>query len=458
MTTNQKEKIRLLIIEDEKALAKQMKWGLAETYDVVVADDSEKARRLLGSGAFSVVTLDLGLPPAPDTPEEGFRLLEEMNELSPHSKVIVITGNAERENAIKAIGLGATDFCAKPVDLGMLKIILKRAVKILDLEAANRRLRTESESCNELCGMLGFSRIMSKLFGNIRQVSETDYPVLIRGETGTGKGMVARAIHSLSNRSKEALVIINCGAIPENLLESELFGHEKSAFTGAANRKIGRFEIANKGTVFLDEIGDMPFSLQVKLLRFLEDGVIERVGGTRSIVSNVRIIAATHVDLEQAVEKKRFRQDLFYRLNVVPIHVPTLSRRREDILPLANYFIREERRKLKRDDLFLSPEAEAVLTSHSWPGNVRELRHCICRAMTKSGQDMIRPVDLGLNGDPSARKKPNLSVKVAREEAEYRVISQAMAITGNNVSQAAKLLDISRSGLHDLLNKHGMGR
>ncbi len=452
-------KNRLLIIEDENSLAKQMKWGLNDLYDAVIAGNSEKARQLLISGSFSVATLDLGLPPSPDTPQEGFRLLEEIGQLSPHTKIIVITGNAEQENAIKAIGLGAADFCTKPVDLDMLKIILHRTFRISELEAANRRLQAEcDEQGNSFCGMLGISPLMTDLFRQIRQVSETDYPVLIRGETGTGKEMSARAVHALGRRSAEILVIINCGAIPENLLESELFGHEKGAFTGAEGQKKGKFELADKGTVFLDEIGDMPQSLQVKLLRFLQEGTIERVGGTKPIKLDVRVIAATHVNLEQAIKEKRFREDLFFRLNVVPINIPPLRDRREDILLLANHFIREEREKLKRSDISLSPAAAAVLTAHSWPGNVRELKNCICRAIVKSEHGLLRPSDLGL-GDASEcqEKSMNLSIKAARDEAEFRVITQAMAITGNNISQAAKLLDVSRSSLHDLLKKHGMG-
>ncbi|MGE0086521.1 MAG: PEP-CTERM-box response regulator transcription factor [Desulfococcaceae bacterium] len=451
-------KKRILIIEDENSLAKLMKWGLNDLYDAVIAGNSEKARQLLISGSFPVATLDLGLPPSPDTPQEGFRLLEEMGRLSPHTKIIVITGNAEQENAIKAIGLGAADFCTKPVDLDMLKIILHRTFRISELEAANRRLQAEcDEQGNSFCGMMGISPLMTDLFRQIRQVGETDYPVLIRGETGTGKEMAARAVHALGRRSAGILVIINCGAIPENLLESELFGHEKGAFTGATGQKKGKFEIADKGTVFLDEIGDIPQSLQVKLLRFLEAGTIERVGGTQTLKLDVRVIAATHVNLEQAVREKHFREDLFFRLNVVPIAIPALRDRREDILLLANHFILQEKEKLKRHEISLSPAAAAALTSHCWPGNVRELKNSIYRAIVKSETGLIHTSDLGLTQAAECQEKSmNLSIKAARDEAEFRVITQAMAITRNNISQSAKLLDVSRSGLHDLLKKHGM--
>lgn len=458
-TCEKDAKKRLLIIEDEKSLAKQMKWALGDRYDVVIADCPEKARQMLASGAFPLATLDLGLPPTPDVPDEGFRLLEAMQTLAPHTKMIVITGNAERENAIKAIGLGATDFCAKPVDIDVLRIILKRAFSICELESENRKLRRrECQGEYTYFGMLGVSPLMADFFSQVRRVGKTGYPVLIRGETGTGKELAARAVHSVSERSDQALVTINCGAIPENLLETELFGHEKGAFTGATERKPGKLELADKGTVFLDEIGDMPLTLQMKLLRFLQAGTIERVGGMVTMQLDVRVIAATHVDLDRAVAEQRFREDLYYRLNVVPLKIPPLRERREDILPLANQFVREESEALKRDDLSLSPMAAAALTAYTWPGNVRELRHRICRAITKSEGGIIAPSGLGLNGESENVENSNLSIKSARDEAEYRVISQAMAITGNNISQAAKLLDVSRSRLHDLLKKHGMGR
>ena len=293
------KKNNLLIIEDDPSLAKQMKWGLADIYEIVIANNAKQAMRYLGSGSFPVATMDLGLPPHPDTTEEGFRLLEKLPDLMPEAKIIVITGNAEKENAVKAIALGATDFCVKPVDLEILKIILDRTFKIHELEKANRELKECGGDSVIFQGMLGASTVMEKLFRLIRQVSTTNYPVLIQGESGTGKEMVAHAIHDLSRRRKEPLVIINCAAIPEKLLESELFGHEKGSFTGAVARKIGKFEQAEKGTLFLDEIGDMPMDLQAKLLRFLQEGTIERVGGTDIKKLDVRIIAATNVNIDR---------------------------------------------------------------------------------------------------------------------------------------------------------------
>ena len=450
-------KPNLLIIEDEKSLAKQMKWGLSDSYEIVIAANAKQALRYLGTGTFHVATMDLGLPPRPDTPEEGFALLEKAPSLAPNTKVIVITGNAEQENAVKAISLGATDFCAKPVDLEILKIILDRTFKIYDLEDANRKLRECGGDSVVFQGMLGASPVMEKLFGLIRQVSQTDYPVLIQGESGTGKEMVSKAIHALSRRRKESMVVINCAAIPENLLESELFGHEKGAFTGAVGRKTGKFEQAQNGSLFLDEIGDMPMDLQAKLLRFLQDGFIERVGGVESRKLDVRVIAATNVNMENAVQEGLFREDLYFRLNVVPLATPPLIERREDILILARHFIAEEAKKLKRGRVGLSSRAAAALTSYSWPGNVRELQNRIRRAMVSALDDMISPENLGLS-EPSGMpddQKP-LTIKEAREQGERKAIEIALSITGGNISNAAKMLEVSRPTLHDLLKKHGI--
>ncbi len=448
-------KKKLLIIEDEISLAKQLKWGLSDIYEVIIAGTVEQSRQLLASGAFPVVTLDLGLPPSPDIPREGFRLLEAMSSLAPYIKVIVITGNAETDNAMKAIALGAVDFCSKPVELEVLKIILERTFKIYELEEANRQLQLLNQNSCSLCGIMSISPDMDECLNLIRQVSSTDYPVLIQGESGTGKEMAANAIHILSKRAKSPFVIINCGAIPENLLESELFGHEKGSFTGASARKTGRFEQAEKGTIFLDEIGDMPLLLQVKILRFLQEKTIERVGGNQTIEMNVRIIAATHVNLEEAVKTGRFREDLFYRLNVVPIRLPPLRERKEDILLLAHHFIRNEAQRLKKGKVTLSQAAADVLMAHSWSGNIRELQNRICRALATNVSGIIISDDLGLSQISENNKKPQiLSLKEARESAEKEIVQRALAITGNNITHAAKLLGISRPTLHDLLKKH----
>ena len=449
---------RLLIIEDEISVAKQLKWGLGEEYEITMAAEAEQARPLLASGSFAVITLDLGLPPYPDTPQEGFKLLEEIISLAPQSKVIVITGNAEKENAVQAIDLGAVDFCAKPIDLKLLNIILSRAFKIYELEEANRRLQRHTFQGGEFCGMLGGSQVMGGLFERIEKVSGTGYPVLITGDSGTGKEKVARAVHSLSPRDQKPLVIINCGAIPENLLESELFGHEKGAFTGAAGKKIGKFEQADGGTIFLDEIGELPLALQVKILRFLQEGTVERLGGIKTITLDVRIIAASNINLKDAVAEGSFREDLFYRLNVVPLKVPSLRERAEDILLLAHHFLREESQKLQRVPASLSPAAISALTANNWPGNVRELQNRIRRALGTTSGRIIDPVDLGLEDpppEPAGQKL--LTLKQAREAVEIKTIRQALALTGNNISQAAKHLEISRPTLHDLLKKYEIG-
>lgn len=450
-------KKRLLVIEDEMSVAKQLKWGLGKEYEITIASDADQARPLIASGAFPVVTLDLGLPPYPDTPKQGLELLEEIPSLSPHTKIIVITGNAEESTAVRAVALGAADFCAKPIDLKILGIILSRTFKICRLEEANRRLQQQVGQGGSLCGMLGVSPSMTKIFGLIRQVSMTDYPVVITGSSGTGKEMAARAVHTLSDRASRPLIIINCGAIPENLLENELFGHEKGAFTGANMRAIGKFEQADKGTVFLDEIGELPLSLQVKILRFLQEGTIERLGGTRIINLDVRIIAATNRNLEDAVGKGLFREDLFYRLNVIQLVIPGLRERVEDILLLAHHFLSEETKKLGRSQATFSPGAVTALTAYPWPGNVRELRNRIRRALGSTTDRVIYSSDLGLEDTPSKEEEDKwTTLKEAREAAENAVVRRALTLTDNNISRAAKLLEISRPTLHDLLKKHGI--
>jgi two-component system NtrC family response regulator len=448
-------KNKLLVVEDEKSVAKQLRWGLGDEYEITIASGVARARALLASGVFPVAILDLGLPPYPDTPRQGFQLLEEISSLSPHTRVIVITGNAEEENAVKAIALGAADFYAKPIDLKILKIILSRTFKIYQLEETNRRLRQQSSQSGSLCGMIGISPAMEKIFKTIEYISKTDYPVLITGSTGTGKEMAAHAVHSLSQRAEKPMVIINCGAIPENLLESELFGHEKGAFTGAVGRKIGKFEQADQGTIFLDEIGELPLLLQVKLLRFLQESTIERLGGTKTIALDTRIISATNIKLEEALKQGTFREDLFYRLNVMNLKLPDLHERQEDVLLLAHNFLLEETRKLQRGRISFSPEAIAAMTAHDWPGNVRELQNRIRRALGITMDRVITPVVLGLEGKSVEQKEQKLpTLKDARETAEKDAVRRALAISGNNITRAAKLLEISRPTLHDLLKKH----
>jgi len=452
-------KERLLIIEDEAMLAKQLKWSLADHYEITVSDDPRKARAMLISGAFPVATLDLGLPPSPDNPVEGLKLLEELPGLSPMTRVVVITGHAEQDIAVKAVSMGAVDFCTKPIDLRILQIILNRSFRMQALETSNRRLQNQADQAMSLHGMIGVSTAMRDLFATLRKVSTNDYPVLITGASGTGKEMAAHAIHCLSSRCGKPLVIIDCGAIPENLLESELFGHEKGAFTGAVGRKTGKLEQGDGGTVFLDKLGELPLSMQVKLLRCLQEGTIDRVGGEKTIALNIRIVAATNADLQQAVREGRFREDLFYRFNVVPVRMPSLKERPEDIVVLAQHFLHTEALALKLGRPCFSPAALATLSAYDWPGNVRELLNCIRRALSVAEGQIITPAHLDLETtaahlEPSVNKF--MTLQQAREQAESRCIRQALLLTGNNISQAAKLIEISRPTLHDLLKKHGL--
>ncbi len=449
-------KPKLLIIEDELSVAKQLRWGLDKEYDITIATTVEQAKPLLASGVFRVATLDLGLPPYPDSPRQGFSLLEEIPALAPHCRIIVITGNAEKENAIRAVAMGAADFCAKPIDLKVLKIILSRTFKIHKLEEENRQQQCRNYEKGTFCGMIGSSSIMQEIFRQFIHAGKTDYPVLLTGNTGTGKEIAAQAIHSLSSRAEKPLITINCGAIPDNLLESELFGHEKGAFTGAVNRKLGKFEQADHGTIFLDEIGELPQLLQVKLLRVLQEGTIDRVGGTETIKLDIRIIAATNRNLQEEIENNRFREDLFYRLNVVPIHLPDLTKRPEDILLLAQSILRQESEKLQRQTSF-TPAALAALAGHPWPGNVRELQNRIKRALGSTQDKIITQADLGFQQENNnGESQKLLTLKQARNSAEYSAVSQAMVLSNNNISRAAKLLEISRPTLHDLIKKHNI--
>ncbi len=450
-------KKRLLIIEDEKSVATQLKWGLGKEYDIAIAGDAGKARKLLSSEKFPVATLDLGLPPFPDTTIEGFSLLEAMPEIAPQTRIIVITGNAEEENAMQAVALGAVDFCAKPLDLKELRIILERTFHMWRLEEANRRLEKQNARSGGLCGLIGISPVMERIFSLIRQAGRTEYPVLIEGGTGTGKEMAAMAVHQLSSRADNPMIIINCGAIPENLIESELFGHEKGAFTGALQRRIGRFEQADGGTVFLDEIGELPLAMQVKLLRVLQESTIERLGSNRTIQLDVRIIAATNVDLKDAVTAGKFREDLFFRLNVFHLKMPDLKERSEDVYLLAQHFLREESAALDRGQISFSSDALEAMSSHEWPGNVRELQNIIRRALGTTSGRIITALDMGLAAgmeDPHKQEVPTL--RQAREAAERDAVTRALALTGNNISKAAKVLEISRPTLHDLIKKLGI--
>jgi len=450
-------KERLLIIEDEASVARQLKWSIGEDYDITIAPDADKARQLLACGAFPVATLDLGLPPSPDTPQVGLKLLEDLATLAPFTRLIVITGNSEQRTAVIAVASGAVDFCSKPIDLKVLKVVLDRTFKLHALQEAGRQFRMHSDQCDSLCGMIGVAPVMQSLFAMIRKISANDYPVLISGESGTGKEMVAHAIHELGPRCTNPMVIVNCGAIPENLLESELFGHERGAFTGAVARKHGKLEVANKGTVFLDEIGELPLAMQVKILRCLQEGTIERIGGNQTLSLDIRIIAATNTDLKKAVDEGVFREDLYHRLNVVPIELPSLQERPEDIMVLAQHFLRKEAGSLKIGRVAFSPAAISALSSHGWPGNVREVQNRIRRALAIFSGPTITPEDLGLDAcPPDSAGEKLMTLQAARDRGELHCMKQALLLTGNNIAQAARLLKTSRPTLHDLIKKHGI--
>ena len=446
-------KLKLLIVDDDENIRTQMRWAVAREYDVVLAEDRQSALEKIRKEHPPVVTLDLGLPPHPGGIEEGLRALTGMLEQDPFIKVIVITGQTERSNALQAIGQGAYDFLCKPVEVDDLRGILRRAFYVSQLERENRTL--QQQTTTELFqGMMGTSTQMQETFAAILRVATTDVPVLIVGESGTGKELTARAIHRLSDRKDGPFIAINCGAIPENLLESELFGHEKGAFTNAHMQRKGRIEGAQGGTLFLDEIGEMPLALQVKLLRFLQERVIERVGGREEIPINVRVLAATNIDLKKAMSENRFREDLYYRLGVVVLTVPPLRDRGGDTALLANLFLQRYATENKKKVVKFSPAALHALVSHTWPGNIRELENRIKRAVIMAEGSQISPVHLELAepADPYSGKR----LKEAREVLERDLVQKALARTKGNLTQAAADLGVSRPTLYELMEKLGI--
>ena len=416
-------KPKLLIVDDDEEIRSQLKWALAGDYTVVTAADRDEALAMFAQEHPAVVVLDLGLPPRPAEPDEGLAALAGILEADRTAKVVVVTGQGEKDNALRAVGEGAYDFLNKPVDLDELKVVLRRAHHVARLESEYRDLQ-QSTAGDGYEGMLGGSIRMQSVFNSIRRVATTDAPVLILGESGTGKEVAARAIHRQSRRQAGTFVPINCGAIPETLLESELFGHEKGAFTGAHLQRKGRIETASEGTLFLDEIGELPLALQVKLLRFLQDQVVERVGGRVPIDVNTRVVAATNVDLKKAMADGKFREDLYYRLAVVTIDLPPLRQRQNDVLLLAKFFLRKFAADNARPGLVLSQSAERAIQRYGWPGNVRELENRLKRAVIMVEGHHVTPVDLELNTD--AAPSHTRSLKDAREAAERDVILAAL--------------------------------
>lgn len=444
----------LLLVDDDPEIRDQMKWALASDYELLEASDRPSALAHVRQAMPQLVLLDLGLPPDTDGASEGLAILRETIQLNPMAKVIVVTGNSDRAKAIAAIESGGYDFIEKPVQLDVLKIILQRAAYLSNLEQENRTLQQQAGQ-KDFEGLMGSSPQMQEVFRMIRLVGPSDVPVLITGESGTGKELVARAIHRQSGRSRGAFVTINCGAIPETLLESELFGYEKGAFTGAVQQRKGRIESARGGTLFLDEIGDIPLALQVKLLRFLQDHEIQRLGGKETIVVDARILAATNVDLQKAISEGRFREDLYYRLCVVTIAVPALNERGSDIALLARTFLMKFADEQKRPLKGFTPQAMQALMAHNWPGNVRELENRIKRAVVMAEGRYVTPVNLELK-EPSPSEGDTSTLRASRESREKDLVRIAMEKAEGNVSRAALDLGISRPTLYQLLARYGL--
>jgi two-component system, NtrC family, response regulator len=447
------DKPRVLIVEDDEFVAGQMKWALAADHEVYLAEDRQSGMEILKNKRPTVITLDLGLPPSTGNTSEGFHALVDMLRFDPLLKVIVITGQDDQENALAAIGQGAYDFFCKPVEMEALKIVIERAAFIYKMEQQNQEKIEIGDNGFE--GMLGKCSRMQSVFHDIRKVASADVPVLISGESGTGKELAARAIHRLSSRHNRSFVPINCGAIPENLLESELFGHEKGSFTGAHAQREGRFELAEKGTLFLDEIGEITPALQVKLLRFLQEHVIERVGGRKSIVIDTRVICATNVDLQRAMAEGQFREDLYYRIGVVTIAMPPLRDRDGDIRLLSEMLLERLSSEYGKK-LTFSKKALQAVESHSWPGNVRELENRLRRAVIMAGGSQITLQDLSLDGEHT--EYTTMGLIKAREALERDLIERALTRNRGNLTRCADELQIARSSLYELIEKLGIDR
>ena len=446
-------KQKLLIVDDDEDLRTQMKWALTADYNVYLAEDRQSAIAIINKEQPAVVTLDLGLPPNPAGVEEGFAILDHILDDYSHTKVIIITGRGEKEHALLAVEKGAYDFFYKPIQLDELKVVLRRAFHVSQLEQEQREMRHRL-SGDTFEGMIGTSPPMQDVFSTIRKVATTDAPVLITGESGTGKELVARAIHRLSIRESKPFIPINCSAIPENLIESELFGHEKGTFTGAHAQRKGRFEMAEGGTLFLDEVGDLPLTLQVKLLRFLQEKTIERVGGREQIEVDTRVLAATNRDLEEAMKNSTFREDLYYRLNVVKISLPALRERNADVVLLAKTFLDRYTGEIRKKIKGFSSQAIESIERYSWPGNVRELENRIKRAVIMSEGKKITLEDLEMKS--IAGSKECIVLKDAREILEKELILKALARNENNLTKAASDLGVSRPTLYDLMEKLGI--
>jgi two-component system, NtrC family, response regulator len=447
-------KPKILIVDDDEEIRTQMKWGLAASYEIFLAEDRPKAIEVFQAQRPLLVLLDLGLPPRPGDPEEGLATLSDLLGLERLTKIVVVTGQGEKAVALRAIGGGAWDFLCKPVDMEELKLVVRRGLYVAGLDAEVRQMQ-QVLSGNTFEGMLGDSPAIRTSFESIRKVATTDAPVLLLGESGTGKEMAARAIHQGSSRRDGPFVAINCSAIPETLLESELFGHEKGAFTGAHAQRKGRFEMADKGTLFLDEIGEIPAPLQVKLLRFLQERCIERVGGRQSIAVDARVVTATNADLRKGMLAGTFREDLFYRLAVVQIVLPPLREREGDIRLLAQFFLHRFSQQQSKTGLAFDQDALRALDRYHWPGNVRQLENNVRRAVIMAEGKRLTMRDLELT---PAAAGTNTSLKEARENLEREMLQNALRKHSGKIAPAATELGVSRPTLYDLMEKYGMAK
>jgi two-component system NtrC family response regulator len=447
------DKLRpLLIVEDDPALQRQIRWAFDE-YETLTASDRESALAQVRRYSPPVVTMDLGLPPDPDSPSEGFKLLEQILAGAPHTKVIVLTGQDDRAHALKAVELGAYDFFAKPFEPELLGLTIARAYRLYDLQQENLRLQSMRQP-DALDGVLTRDPEMLRICRTMEKVAGINATVMLLGESGTGKELLARGLHELSPRSAERFVAINCAAIPENLLESELFGYEKGAFTGAGKTTPGKIAVADRGTLMLDEIGDLPLALQGKLLRFLQERVIERLGGRREIPVDVRIVCATHRDLRTLISEGRFREDLYYRLAEIVVTIPPLRMRQGDAALLAHAFTRRFAAEYNRASVMLRDDALRAVDAHGWPGNVRELENCIKRAVIMAEGNQISAADLGLTINDDAVE--GLQLRQVRDEAERRAIIAVLGRVNGNVAKAADILGVSRPTLYDLMHRFGL--
>jgi len=451
---------KILVVDDEEGIRNQLKWTFSKDYDVFLARDVDSAKNIVASESPDLVMLDISLTPDVGTETEGISLLQYILGLDNTIKVIMITGNDTRENALKCVAIGAYDFYSKPINLDEVKISIKRALYIQSLERENQLLRDSLDVVYESRDIISDCKQMDEVLEIVRRVSTTDVTVLIQGESGTGKELIARAIHYNSFRKDKPFIPINCGAIPENLLESELFGHEKGSFTDAHTQRKGKFELAQNGTVFLDEIAELPFALQVKILRFLQDMKIERIGGREIIPLDVRVIAATNKNIQEEMKEGRFRDDLYYRLNVISIFLPPLRDRGDDVIILANTFLKRLSLSMKSNIIGFSNEAIYALINYDWPGNIRELENRVKRAIIMSKDQYIMPEDLDIPGLELTSnvkvQRQKLKLKEARERFEQQYIKEYLNKNSGNVSRAAEQIGITRSTFYSMIDKYGI--